>query len=44
MTDSDIANDLSAQSLEEPFDADGLSVADVLSAQGFDNFDEQAAA
>jgi hypothetical protein len=34
----------SAQSLQNPFDADGLSVADVSAANGFDNFNTQAAA
>ncbi len=32
---SDVENALSAQSLQTPFDANGLSVADVMIAQGF---------
>lgn len=35
---SDLANQLSAESLASPFEATGLSVADVLAAQGFTNF------
>jgi hypothetical protein len=35
---SDIANKLSAQSLVTPFDATGLSVAQVFAANGFTNF------
>lgn len=34
---SDVENANAAASLDEPFDADGLSVADIVQAQGFDN-------
>lgn len=39
---SDVENANSAQSLKAPFDATGLSVADVVKAQGFSNFTAQA--
>ena len=35
---SDVANKLSAQFLATPFNAAGLSVADVFAANGFSNF------
>lgn len=35
---SDVANDLSEQSVAAPFDAEGLSQAEVLAGQGFTNF------
>ncbi|KAF2452933.1 hypothetical protein BDY21DRAFT_147560 [Lineolata rhizophorae] len=35
---ADIAIELSAQTADAPLDADGLSVADLLIANGFDNF------
>ncbi|KAK3687699.1 hypothetical protein B0T22DRAFT_405552 [Podospora appendiculata] len=41
---ADIENALSAQSLKQPLDATGLSVADVVKANGFTNFTAQAAA
>ncbi|OIW25342.1 hypothetical protein CONLIGDRAFT_583125 [Coniochaeta ligniaria NRRL 30616] len=41
---SDVENANSAASLKAPFDATGLSVADVVKAQGFSNFTAQAAA
>lgn len=41
---SDVENANSAQSLKAPFDATGLSVADVAKANGFTNFTTQAAA
>jgi hypothetical protein len=41
---AEIENANSAASLKTPFDATGLSVADVMKAQGFSNFTEQAAA
>jgi hypothetical protein len=41
---SDVENANSATSLKTPFDATGLSVADVVKAQDFSNFTEQAAA
>ncbi|KAJ9149898.1 hypothetical protein NKR23_g4115 [Pleurostoma richardsiae] len=41
---SDTENANSDASLQTPFDATGLSVADVVTAQGFSNFTEQAAA
>jgi hypothetical protein len=44
VTGSDVENANSAASLKAPFDAAGLSVADVMKAQGFSNFTEQAAA
>lgn len=44
VTGSDVENANSAASLKAPFDATGLSVADVVKAQGFTNFTEQAAA
>ncbi|KAL6859939.1 hypothetical protein ACO1O0_003963 [Amphichorda felina] len=34
----DVANDLSEQSVAAPFDAEGLSQAEVLAGQGFTNF------
>ena len=37
-----VENANSAQSLQNPFNAAGLSVADVMRAQGFSNFTEQA--
>ncbi|MCJ1309374.1 hypothetical protein MMC25_003033 [Agyrium rufum] len=39
---SALANQLSAQSLKAPFQADGMSVADLLIANGFSNFTKQA--
>ncbi|KAH8816396.1 hypothetical protein F5884DRAFT_220733 [Xylogone sp. PMI_703] len=39
---SDVENALSAQSQKTPFDATGLSVADVMAAHGFTNFTTQA--
>ncbi|KAK0714684.1 hypothetical protein B0H67DRAFT_553355 [Lasiosphaeris hirsuta] len=39
---SDVENANSATSLQSPFDATGLSVADVVRAQGFSNFTDQA--
>lgn len=39
--DADTENDNAAASLDDPFDADGLSVADVVKAQGFKNFNTQ---
>ncbi|KAI5859535.1 hypothetical protein GGS23DRAFT_600235 [Durotheca rogersii] len=41
---SDIENANSATSLQNPFDANGLSVADVMIAQGFSNFTVNGAA
>jgi len=41
---SDAANALAKTSLTTPFDATGLSVADVLAAQGFTNFSTKDAA
>jgi len=41
---AEVENANSAASLKAPFDATGLSVADVMKAQGFTNFTEQAAA
>jgi len=41
---SQIENANSAQSLKAPFSAAGLSVADVMKANGFSNFTAQAAA
>jgi hypothetical protein len=38
VTDADIANAASAQSLNAPFDAEGLSQAEVMIAQGFTSF------
>ncbi|AEO66403.1 01df74d9-75ea-47f2-982d-07b289156c49 [Thermothielavioides terrestris] len=40
---ADIQNANSAKSLQTPFSSDGLSVADISKAQGFDNFTAQAA-
>ncbi|AEO68144.1 uncharacterized protein THITE_2145367 [Thermothielavioides terrestris NRRL 8126] len=40
---SDVENANSAKSLTNPFNADGLSVADVAKANGFSNFTTQAA-
>ncbi|KAI2604050.1 uncharacterized protein GGS25DRAFT_534560 [Hypoxylon fragiforme] len=42
--DSDIENANSATSLQTPFDAAGLSVAEVMTAQGFSNFTVKGAA
>ncbi|KAK3935814.1 hypothetical protein QBC46DRAFT_453211 [Diplogelasinospora grovesii] len=39
---SDVENANSPQSVKTPFDATGLSVADVMKAQGFSNFTAQA--
>lgn len=39
---SDVQNANSATSLTTPFDANGLSIADISIAQGFDNFTAQA--
>lgn len=39
---ADVQNANSAQSLTNPFQANGLSVADVTLANGFSNFTEQA--
>ena len=39
---ADVANQLSAQSLTTPLNADGLSIADLSTAQGFTNFTAQA--
>ncbi|KAI0004060.1 hypothetical protein F4779DRAFT_77783 [Xylariaceae sp. FL0662B] len=44
VTGSDVENDNSATSLQTPFDADGLSVAEVMQAQGFSNFTVNGAA
>lgn len=41
---SDVANDLAASSLAEPLDADGLSIADLSTANGFEDFEEQDSA
>lgn len=41
---SDVENTNSATSLQSPFDATGLSVADVMIAQGFSNFTVNGAA
>lgn len=41
---SDVENANSASSLQSPFDATGLSVADVMIAQGFSNFTVNGAA
>ncbi|KAG9258246.1 uncharacterized protein F5Z01DRAFT_326593 [Emericellopsis atlantica] len=38
VTDADVANAASAQSLNTPFDAQGLSQAEVMIAQGFTSF------
>lgn len=43
VTGSDVENANSATSLKTPFDATGLSVADVMAANGFSNFTTQAA-
>lgn len=40
---ADVQNANSATSLATPFDATGLSVAEVSRAQGFENFNDQAA-
>lgn len=39
---ADVQNANSAQSLQAPFADNGLSVADLSRAQGFDNFTDQA--
>jgi hypothetical protein len=39
---ADIQNANSAQSLNNPFQANGLSVAEISQANGFSNFTEQA--
>ncbi|KAI0108917.1 hypothetical protein GGR51DRAFT_113821 [Nemania sp. FL0031] len=44
VTGSDLENSNSAASLQSPFAADGLSVADVMVAQGFSNFTVNGAA
>ncbi|KAI3322660.1 hypothetical protein HD806DRAFT_110171 [Xylariaceae sp. AK1471] len=44
VTGSDAENANSASSLQSPFDATGLSVADVMTAQGFSNFTIKGAA
>ncbi|KAI8629622.1 hypothetical protein F5Y19DRAFT_72230 [Xylariaceae sp. FL1651] len=44
VTGSDLENANSAKSLQTPFDATGLSVADVMTAQGFSNFTVKGAA
>ena len=44
VTGSDLANQLAAQSLTTPFNADGLSIADIFAAQGFSNFTTKDAA
>jgi hypothetical protein len=44
VTGSNVENSNSATSLKTPFDATGLSVADVMKANGFSNFTAQAAA
>ncbi|KAI0513035.1 hypothetical protein F5B22DRAFT_284209 [Xylaria bambusicola] len=41
---SDVENANSASSLQSPFDASGLSVADIMIAQGFSNFTVNGAA
>ncbi|KAK5630575.1 hypothetical protein RRF57_006290 [Xylaria bambusicola] len=41
---SDVENANSASSLQSPFDANGLSVADIMIAQGFSNFTVNGAA
>lgn len=41
---ADTENANSAQSLKTPFNAEGLSVADIMKANGFSNFQTQAAA
>lgn len=41
---SDVENANSASSLQSPFDAEGLSVADIMIAQGFSNFTVNGAA
>ncbi|KAK0113540.1 hypothetical protein ONS95_013791 [Cadophora gregata] len=43
VTGSDVENANSATSLTTPFDATGLSVAEVMAAQGFSNFTTKAA-
>lgn len=43
VTGSDIENANAATSLKTPFDATGLSVAEVMAANGFSNFTTQAA-
>jgi hypothetical protein len=43
VTGSDVENANSATSLKTPFDATGLSVAEVMAANGFSNFTTQAA-
>ncbi|KAI2622424.1 hypothetical protein GGR54DRAFT_638759 [Hypoxylon sp. NC1633] len=44
VTGSDVENANSETSVQTPFGADGLSVADVMSAQGFSNFTVKGAA
>ncbi|KAI1202814.1 hypothetical protein F5X97DRAFT_285800 [Nemania serpens] len=44
VTGSDAENANSASSLQSPFGADGISVADVMTAQGFSNFTVNGAA
>ncbi|KAI0149671.1 hypothetical protein F4776DRAFT_173622 [Hypoxylon sp. NC0597] len=44
VTGSDVENANSETSLQSPFDANGLSVADVMIAQGFSNFTVNGAA
>ncbi|KAI1653015.1 hypothetical protein F4813DRAFT_394157 [Daldinia decipiens] len=44
VTGSDVENANSETSLKSPFDATGLSVADVMTAQGFSNFTVKGAA
>jgi len=44
VTGADVQNANSAQSLQTPFDAAGLSVADIVAANGFSNFTAQALA
>ncbi|KAI1806519.1 hypothetical protein F4811DRAFT_132792 [Daldinia bambusicola] len=44
VTGSDVENANSATSLKSPFDATGLSVAEVMTAQGFSNFTVKGAA
>ncbi|PBP22178.1 hypothetical protein BUE80_DR007025 [Diplocarpon rosae] len=43
VTGSDVENFISAKSLTIPFDATGLSVGEVMAAQGFTNFTTKAA-
>ncbi|KAF3057190.1 hypothetical protein GL218_06168 [Daldinia childiae] len=44
VTGSDVENANSETSLQSPFDAAGLSVADIMTAQGFSNFTVKGAA